>query len=92
METCTIRETRRAAQVLGSRDPDSSDASDAEVPALIGATNTIKSFKPKLAISVYHKWDDLLVIPQLIHNIRDDYSYYLDCTTGFGGEIVLYCK
>ena len=68
------------------------DIEGAEVPALIGATKTIKMFKPKLAISVYHKWDDLLVIPQLIHSIRDDYSYYLDCTTGFGGETVLYCR
>lgn len=62
------------------------------MPALIGATGTIKMFKPKLAISVYHKWDDLLVIPQLIHSVRDDYSYYLDCTTGFGGETILFCR
>lgn len=68
------------------------DIEGAEVPALIGATKTIKMFKPKLAISVYHKRDDLLVIPQLIRSIRDDYSYYLDCTTGFGGETILYCK
>lgn len=68
------------------------DIEGAEVPALIGATGTIKMFKPKLAISVYHKWDDLLVIPQLIHSIRDDYSYYLDCTTGFGGETILFCR
>lgn len=68
------------------------DIEGAEVPAIIGATNTIKMFKPKLAISVYHKWDDLLVIPQLISTIRDDYSYYLDCTTGFGGETILYCR
>jgi len=68
------------------------DIEGAEVPALIGAMKTIKKFKPKLAISVYHKWDDLLIIPTLIHSIRDDYSYYLDCTTGFGGEAVLYCK
>ncbi len=68
------------------------DIEGAEVPALIGATGTIKMFKPKLAISVYHKWDDLLVIPQLIHSVRDDYSYYLDCTTGFGGETILFCR
>ncbi|MDH5434558.1 MAG: FkbM family methyltransferase [Gammaproteobacteria bacterium] len=68
------------------------DIEGAEVPALNGAAEVIKKFKPKLAISVYHKWDDLLVIPQLIHSIRDDYEYYLDCTTGFGGETVLYCR
>lgn len=68
------------------------DIEGAEIPALIGATATIKKFKPKLAISAYHKWDDLLTIPQLIHGMRDDYSFYLDCTTGFGGETVLYCR
>lgn len=68
------------------------DIEGAEVSALTGAARTIKKYKPKLAISVYHKWDDLLVIPQLIHEIRDDYNYYLDCTTGFGGEVILYCR
>jgi FkbM family methyltransferase len=68
------------------------DIEGAEVPALTGASKTIKMYKPRLAISVYHKWDDLLVIPQLIHGIRDDYCYYLDCATGFGGEAVLYCR
>ena len=67
------------------------DIEGSEIPALIGATHTIKQHKPKLAISAYHKWDDLLLIPQLIHNIREDYKYYLDCTTGFGGEAVLFC-
>lgn len=68
------------------------DIEGAEVPALKGASETIKTFKPKLAISVYHKWDDLLIIPELIHSFRNDYTYYLDCTNGFGGETVLYCK
>lgn len=68
------------------------DIEGSEVGALIGAKKTIHKFKPKLAISVYHKRDDLLVIPELINSIRNDYSFYLDCTTGFGGETVLYCK
>ena len=91
VETITI-DTFSEQKGLDKVDLIKMDIEGAEVPALAGAANTIKQHKPKLAISVYHKWDDLLVIPQLIHTIRDDYSYYLDCTTGFGGETILYCN
>jgi FkbM family methyltransferase len=67
------------------------DIEGSEVPALIGASETIKKYKPKLAISVYHKWDDLKIIPTLIHGMNPGYRFYLDCTTGFGGEAILYC-
>lgn len=68
------------------------DIEGAEREALIGASKTIREFKPKLAISVYHLKDDLEVIPMIIKNIRSDYEMYLDCTTGFGGETVLFAK
>lgn len=67
------------------------DIEGSEIPALNGARETIKRYKPKLAISVYHKWDDLKIIPKLINDIHPGYKFYLDCTTGFGGEAVLYC-
>ncbi len=66
------------------------DIEGAEVPALNGAINTIKKYKPKLAISVYHKPDDMIVIPKLINEIRDDYKFYLDYYTIFADEIILY--
>ena len=68
------------------------DIEGAEFPALTGARKTIEKYKPKLAISAYHRWDDLRELPRLVNSIRDDYSFYLDCTTGFGGEVVLYCR
>ena len=67
------------------------DIEGSEIPALNGARETIRRNKPKLAISVYHKWDDLKTIPRLINDIYPGYKFYLDCTTGFGGEAVLYC-
>ena len=67
------------------------DIEGSEVPALLGARETIRRDKPRLAISAYHKDDDLLVLPRLIKDLRPDYRIYLDCTTGFGGEAVLYC-
>jgi len=66
------------------------DIEGAEIEALLGASKTIKSFKPKLAISVYHKADDLITIPKLIHELRNDYIFYLDYYTIISDEIVLY--
>lgn len=68
------------------------DIEGAEIMALKGANRIISEQKPKLAISVYHKWDDLREIPMLIKSIRPDYEFFLDCTTGFGGEAVLFCR
>ena len=68
------------------------DIEGSEVEAILGGRESIQKFKPKLAISAYHKIDDLYTIPKLIHSIRSDYKFYLDCTTGFGGETILYCQ
>ncbi len=66
------------------------DIEGAEIQALEGAEETIKKFKPKLAISAYHKSDDLVAIPKLIQSIRDDYSFYIDYYTIIADEIVIY--
>lgn len=66
------------------------DIEGAEVPALEGARKTIEKYGPQLAISVYHKPDDLYTIPKLIKGIRGDYKFYLDYYTSVGYEIVLY--
>lgn len=39
---------------------------------------TIKKFKPRLAISVYHGVDDLIAIPKQIHSIDPPYQLFLD--------------
>jgi FkbM family methyltransferase len=90
VETITI-DTFVAERGLERVDMIKMDIEGAEVPALKGATRTIARHRPKLAISVYHRWDDLLTIPALIRAIHPGYKFYLDCTTGFGGEAVLYC-
>ena len=53
------------------------DIEGAELPSLIGAEKTIRNYKPKLAISVYHRHDDLLTIPHYIKSLNNEYKFYL---------------
>ncbi|NLK73100.1 MAG: FkbM family methyltransferase [Clostridiales bacterium] len=53
------------------------DVEGAEIAAIEGASNIIKSQKPKLAISAYHKLSDLWEVPLLIKELRGDYNIYL---------------
>lgn len=66
------------------------DIEGAELSALEGAQKTIRMHKPKLAISVYHKPDDLIAIPAYIRSLHENYALYLDYYTIIGDEIVLY--
>lgn len=51
------------------------DIEGSEIPALIGASNTIRLFKPKLALCLYHKWDDVLTIPSFIEATGVAYDF-----------------
>lgn len=53
------------------------DIEGSELYAIEGAKRTIVEHHPKLAISVYHKVDDLRKIPELIMSYREDYSIYI---------------
>lgn len=66
------------------------DIEGAEFPALKGAAEAIRQYKPKLAISVYHQPDDLITIPAYIQSLNPDYEFYLDYYTIVGDEIMLY--
>lgn len=52
------------------------DIEGAEIEALLGAKKTIKKYKPKLAISSYHRSTDLWKIPLLIKSMNKDYKIY----------------
>ena len=53
------------------------DVEGAELKGLQGAENIIRTWKPKLAISVYHKNTDLWEIPQVILEYNPEYRFYM---------------
>lgn len=53
------------------------DIEGSELSALQGAYQTIKKNKPVLAISAYHKSEDLITLPQYIKSVNSDYKLYL---------------
>lgn len=67
------------------------DIEGAEVPALQGATEIIKKYKPKMALSAYHKLNDLFMLPSTLLSICPEYSLYLRHHSIDFCETVLYC-
>ena len=66
------------------------DIEGAEYQALLGAENTIKEYRPRLAICVYHKPEDIWEIPGLIHKLDKTYRFYLRHYSFMEYETVLY--
>lgn len=70
------------------------DIEGAEWDTLLGCQRIIAEEHPKLAICVYHGYDDLWRIPALIDSIYPNYEFYL---RHYGGnlnptEFVLLCR
>ena len=70
------------------------DIEGAEKDALLGAKRTIKELKPKLAISVYHGYEDIYKIPYMINKMNPNYEFHLRHNGGdlIPTEFVLLCK
>lgn len=66
------------------------DIEGAEVEALHGAAQIISEQKPRLAISVYHKRDDIWTIPQTILHYNPEYTFYLRHYSFSDYDTVLY--
>lgn len=66
------------------------DIEGAEMEALKGCERTIEVYKPKLAISIYHKEDDLWKIPYMLMKRYPFYKFYIRHYTDITTETVLY--
>lgn len=66
------------------------DIEGAEMEALQGAQKSISKYYPKLAISIYHKDDDLWKIPYYIKKTWPEYKLYIRHYTYVTTETVLY--
>ena len=67
------------------------DVEGAEPRALIGMKSTIKKFRPKLQVSIYHHPSHLYTLPLLIKELCVDYVYYLGHHNTYSTETDLYC-
>jgi FkbM family methyltransferase len=66
------------------------DIEGAEISALEGAMDSIRRFRPKLAICVYHNLSDFFEVPRMIHELQLGYKFYLGHYTHMAGETVLF--
>lgn len=66
------------------------DVEGAEADAIKGAIKTITTHRPKLAISLYHKAEDLYFLPRLVYEISPDYDFYIGHHHATLHETVLY--
>lgn len=67
------------------------DVEGNELSVLQGAQMSILRFMPRMAISVYHNFDDYLNIPDYINYNFPGYRFFLDNHTISDAETVLYC-
>lgn len=66
------------------------DIEGAELLALQGAQETIKKYQPKLAVSIYHKPEDIIEIFDYVRTLLPNHKYYLRHYSSFDTETVLY--
>lgn len=68
------------------------DIEGAEPIALEGAIETIKKFRPKLAIAIYHSMSDFVNIPNWIMDLNLDYEIFIGHYTIHLEETICFAK
>lgn len=66
------------------------DVEGAELESLKGARSVIKRDRPRLAICIYHKPEDMVTLPLYIKTLVPEYKFYLRSYSNAENEMVLY--
>lgn len=66
------------------------DVEGAELESLRGAQKTIRRYKPKLAVCLYHKPEDMVTIPLYVRKLVPEYRIYVRHHTTAPSDTVLY--
>ncbi len=66
------------------------DIEGSELKALEGAKYVIQKYRPKLAISLYHKFEDIVELPAYILELVPEYKFYIRHYRSDVCETVLY--
>ena len=64
------------------------DIEGAEKPALRGAVNTLRKFRPRMAIASEHLPDDTVAIPSTVHAMVPDYQVICGQCNSVSGKLV----
>ncbi len=68
------------------------DVEGSEMESLKGAANTIRKYKPRLAVAVYHYFEDIFDIPRYILSLNNQYRFKLRHYSSGLCETVLYAE
>lgn len=68
------------------------DIEGSELAALKGAEQSLRRWRPRLAISLYHRYDDFFSIPMWLKDLGCDYEFMLDHYSIHHEETVLYAR
>jgi FkbM family methyltransferase len=68
------------------------DIEGAELDAINGARESIRKYRPKLAIALYHSVDDFETIPLLIKELVPEYKFYFSHCSINEEESILFAK
>ena len=67
------------------------DVEGAEADVLLGAAKLIKRFRPKMAVSIYHKAYDVYDLPSIVRKIDPNYNFRLRHYSNKDWETIAFC-